>query len=101
VNWRFAGKLVVVPALLIAAVLAIAYGAFFIVFGIDWGKLGGAALVAVGFRGVVLVLDLIWERPPQFSRYPWRRPWVREHSFGEEPDLKDLQKRASAQRRSR
>jgi hypothetical protein len=85
-------------ALLITAAVVMSYGAFFIIFGIDWGKLGGILLLAVGFRAVIAVFDSMWERPPQFSRFPWRRPWVDE-PFGEEPDIDELMRRAAAQRR--
>jgi hypothetical protein len=61
--------------LLIGAFGAMCVGAVFLVIGLWWEKLGGIALLAGGFRGGILFLDLVWERPPHLSKRPWERPW--------------------------
>lgn len=55
------------------------YGAMWLVFGVKWGKLGAAILLFGGMRAVIGAYDLMWERPPQFSKTPWARPWEQEH----------------------
>ena len=61
--------------LLIGACGAMCVGAIYVVIGVAWGKAGGIALLAGGFRAAILFLDVVWDRPPQFSRRPWERPW--------------------------
>jgi hypothetical protein len=68
-------KGVLLTLLLAAAFGAMCVGAIYVVIGVAWGKLGGIALLAGGFRAAILFLDLVWERPPQFTKRPWERPW--------------------------
>ncbi len=69
-----------VLVLLFGGFTAITYGAVFIVFGVKWGKAGGLLLLFAGMRMIIGVFDLLWERPPQFSKRPWERPWEHDQS---------------------
>jgi hypothetical protein len=68
--------------LLIARFGAMCVGAIFLVIGTLWEKVGGGALLIGGFRGAIVFLDIVWERPPQLSRRPWERPWEGEDGGG-------------------
>ena len=72
------GKTIFVTLLLIASVAAMPTGLAMTVFKSGWGKVIGLLLLVGGFRGVILFLDLVWERPPQFSKRSWERPWENE-----------------------
>ncbi len=70
-----AAKGVLLGLLLVAALGAICIGVIYLVIGSLWERVGGVALLAAGFRGVILFLDVVWERPPALSKRPWERPW--------------------------
>jgi hypothetical protein len=65
-------------ALLFGGIIALWYGTAWVVFGVRWAKLFGVALMLLGGRLVILVLDLTFGRPPAFSERPWERPWEEE-----------------------
>jgi hypothetical protein len=69
---------VLLGLLLIAACGAMCVGAVLLVVGLLWQKAVGLLLLAGGFRAVILFLDVVWERPPQFTKRPWERPWEKE-----------------------
>lgn len=77
-NWAFAGKLILVPLLLLAVVVMIPAGAIYLVIGAGWIKLLAIGLIVGGLRAAILAFDLVWGRHPQFSDRPWERPWERE-----------------------
>ena len=64
--------------LFFAAIVAMWYGAIFIVFLARWHKLWGVLLLAIGFRTMILILDNTLERPPPWTKRPWERPWEKE-----------------------
>jgi hypothetical protein len=61
-----------------ASTFALWYGAVHLLLGRPWWRLVGLVLVVGGFRGFVLAFDLMWGRPPAFSKRPWERPWEEE-----------------------
>lgn len=58
------------------------YGVWWLILGVNWGKLLGVAILAVGFRVFIFILDVLFGRPPQFSNRPWERPWEKEDRPG-------------------
>lgn len=82
VRLRKAGKAVLVATLIVVGVVAMWFGAMWIVFGVRWGKLWGFAQLFGGMRAVIASYDLMWERPPQFSKAPWHRPWEQQNPYG-------------------
>ena len=68
-------KAVGVATILAASVSAIVYGLILMLTGAGWRFPIGLVLFIGGFRGVVLAYDLMWGRPPVFSKRPWERPW--------------------------
>lgn len=72
--WRVAGKGVVVTVLLVGAVIGFWVGAVQIFFGGGWWSLVGVVLFVTCFRVVILAFDMMWGRPPVFSKHPWERP---------------------------
>ena len=73
--WRVVGKGIVVTALLVGAVVGFWVGVVQVFFGGGWWSLFGAALFVASFRVVILAFDMMWGRPPIFSKRPWERPW--------------------------
>ncbi|HLE39015.1 MAG TPA: hypothetical protein VJA44_05110, partial [Acidimicrobiia bacterium] len=73
--WRVVGKGIVVTALLVGAVVGFWVGVVQIFFGGGWWSLFGVALFVASFRAVILAFDMMWGRPPVFSKRPWDRPW--------------------------
>ena len=71
VRWGSIAKGVFITLALIAAVAAMPTGVAMVVLKDGWGKVLGLVLLVGGFRLMILVLDLTWERPPQFSKRPW------------------------------
>lgn len=61
--------------LLVVSVGGIGYGLILMLSGAGWRFPIGLVLFVAGFRGVVLAFDLMWGRPPVFSKRPWERPW--------------------------
>jgi hypothetical protein len=75
-------KGVLLGSLLLAAFAAMCIGTVLLVVGMLWEKAVGLGLLAGGFRAVILFMDIVWERPPQFSKRPWERPWENEDYSG-------------------
>jgi len=71
-------KGILLGLLLIGAAGAMCAGAIFLVIGTLWEKVAGLAGLIAGFRGAILFLDVVWERPPALSKRPWERPWEQE-----------------------
>jgi hypothetical protein len=67
-------KAVGVGALLIASVAGLWFSVIVVMTAGPWFFLG-FLLFAAAFRGVILAYDLMWGRPPAFSKRPWERPW--------------------------
>lgn len=63
-----------VTILLLAAVVGVWYSVIVTVTAGKWFFLG-IILFVVCFRLVILAYDLMWGRPPAFSKRPWERPW--------------------------
>jgi MFS family permease len=79
-GWRGVLKGVFVTALLVGSVLGLWYGVVLVVTGGVWRFVFGVALFIAAFRGVILAYDLMWGRPPVFSKRPWERPWEHEQT---------------------
>jgi len=75
-------KGVVVFVLILGGIVAMWFGAMWLIFGVRWGKLWGFAQLFGGMRAVIAAFDLMWARPPQFSKTPWNRPWEQENIYG-------------------
>ena len=70
---------------LMGSLITLYAGGFFILFGGGWKFPIGIAMFIAGFRGVILGYDLMWGRPPVFSKRPWNRPWETEQPPRPEP----------------
>lgn len=77
-GWRFVLKGIAMVALLICCTVAMFYGVVYLLLGSIGRKVWGLALLIGGFRGFILAFDLMWGRPPAFSRRPWDRPWEKD-----------------------
>ena len=75
-------KAIVVAVLIFGGIVAMWFGAMWIVFGVRWGKLWGFAQLFGGMRAVIGAYELMWGRPPQFSKRPWHRPWEQDNPYG-------------------
>lgn len=73
--WRGPLKGVVVTLLLLGAVIGLWYGVITMMFTGDWKALLGLLMMIAAFRAAILAFDLMWGRPPAFSKEPWNRPW--------------------------
>jgi hypothetical protein len=62
--------------LLGGGIIGLWFGAVYLFFGRPWFRLVGLALFVASFRGIILAFDLMWGRPPAFSKQPWERPWA-------------------------
>jgi len=74
-TWRGFGKVCLLIVLLAGGVIALWYGMALTLFGRAWYRLLGVGLFVGSFRGIILAFDLMWGRPPVFSKRPWERPW--------------------------
>jgi hypothetical protein len=61
--------------LISVSVVVLWYGMVHTLFGRPWMRLAGLAMVVGSFRAIILAFDLMWGRPPAFSKRPWERPW--------------------------
>ena len=77
-GWRGVLKGIFVTSLLGASIVAFYFGSVYLLFGRPLQRLLGIVLLFAMFRGVVLAFDLMWGRPPGFSKRPWERPWEEE-----------------------
>ena len=77
-SWRGFLKGCAMFILIMGSVIVLWFGMAQMLFGRPWMRLGGLAMFVGGFRGVILAFDLMWGRPPAFSKEPWDRPWERE-----------------------
>lgn len=77
--WRGFAKGAFVCGLIVGSLIALWFGMVHTLFGRPWMRLVGVALAVGGFRGVILAFDLMWGRPPVFSKRPWERPWENQH----------------------
>jgi len=77
-SWRGTLKGVGLFLLISVSVVALWFGMVHMLFGRPWMRLVGLTLVVVSFRAIILAFDLMWGRPPSFSKRPWeetpRRP---------------------------
>ncbi len=71
--WRGLLKGVAIFILLAGSIIVLWFGMVEMLFGKPWMRLGGLLMVVGGFRGVILTFDLMWGRPPAFSKRPWER----------------------------
>lgn len=76
--WRGVAKGIGVFVLITASLLGLWFGMVQALFGRPWMRLVGLGMAVGGFRGIILAFDLMWGRPPAFSRRPWERPWEQE-----------------------
>lgn len=74
-GWRGFLKGVVVTLLLVGSVIGLWYGVVILFFSGSWWSLVGLGLFIGCFRLVIVAFDLMWGRPPVFSKQPWERPW--------------------------
>ena len=75
-------KGIVVFALIMGGFVGMWYGAAWLVFGVKWGKLLGFGLLFGGMRSIIAAYDIMWHRPPAFSKRPWERPWEQDNPYG-------------------
>jgi hypothetical protein len=76
-GWRGIGKGIFVTLLLIGSVTGLCFGAINIFFG-RWLAVVALVVFVASFRGIIWAFDLMWGRPPVFSKRPWNRPWEEE-----------------------
>ena len=77
-GWRGVVKGMLVTVLMIASILGLWYGVFLVLSGGGWRFGIGLAVFVAAFRGIILGYDIMWGRPPAFSKRPWERPWEHE-----------------------
>lgn len=63
--------------LLPAAVVAVWYSIAYIVIGVPRMKLVGLVVFIAAFRAIILAFDLMWGRPPVWSKDPGVRATAR------------------------
>ncbi|OFW53567.1 MAG: hypothetical protein A2146_00100 [Actinobacteria bacterium RBG_16_67_10] len=76
-GWRGAVKGTAVGVLIVACVIGIWMGAVFALFG-GWRAVWAVVGFVAAFRGLIWAFDIMWGRPPVWSKRPWERPWERE-----------------------
>ena len=74
-SWRGVLKGVAMFVLILGSLIILWFGMVQMLFGKPWMRLGGLAMVVGGFRAIIFAFDLMWGRPPSFSKEPWDRPW--------------------------
>ena len=74
VTWRGVAKAVGMAVLIGGGLIVLWYGMVYLLFGRPWMRLAGLAMAVAAFRGIILAFDLMWGRPPAFSKRPWDRP---------------------------
>jgi hypothetical protein len=67
-------KGIAVTILLVSAVVGLWYSVIVVATAGQWFFLGILLFIA-SFRLLILAYDLMWGRPPAFSKRPWERPW--------------------------
>jgi hypothetical protein len=67
-------KGIAVTILLVSAVVGLWYSVIVVATAGQWFFLGILLFIAY-FRLLILAYDLMWGRPPAFSKRPWERPW--------------------------
>ena len=75
--WRGVVKGVAVGTLVVCSVVGLWYGVVYALFG-RWQAAIAIVVFIVAFRGLIWALDLMFGRPPAFSKRPWERPWEEE-----------------------
>ncbi|HUG75501.1 MAG TPA: hypothetical protein VMM81_07520 [Acidimicrobiia bacterium] len=60
--------------LLVSSIVGVWYSVIVVATAGKWFFLGILLFIA-SFRLVILAYDLMWGRPPAFSKRPWERPW--------------------------
>ncbi len=77
-TWRGLLKGLTMFVLVFGALIVMWFGMVQTLFGRPWMRLVGLLMLAGGFRAIILGFDLMWGRPPSFSKRPWKRPWEEE-----------------------
>jgi hypothetical protein len=68
-------KGVAMAVLISVSVVALWYGIVYLLFGRPLMRVLGLVLLVGGFRAIIWSFDMMWGRPPAFSKEPWNRPW--------------------------
>ena len=76
--WRTWVKGITVFLLMSVGMWALWYGSVYLLLGSPMKRLIGLAMVIAAFRGYIAAFDLMWGRPPQFSRDPRVRAHARD-----------------------
>jgi hypothetical protein len=79
---RVVGKSIFVGTMLTGAVVGFWVGVLLLFFGGGWWAAVGIAVFVASFRIVIVAFDMMWGRPPAFSKKPWDRPWERDGDGG-------------------
>jgi hypothetical protein len=67
-------KGIAVTILLVSSIVGLWYSVIVVATAGQWFFLGILLFIA-SFRLLILAYDLMWGRPPAFSKRPWERPW--------------------------
>lgn len=67
-------KGIAMAILLVSSIVGIWYSVIVVATAGQWFFLGILLFIA-SFRLLILAYDLMWGRPPAFSKRPWERPW--------------------------
>jgi len=78
-GWRGFLKGIAMFVLIVGSIILLWFGMVQTLFGRPWMRLVGLAMLVGGFRAMILAFDLMWGRPPAFSKRPWERPWEDEN----------------------
>ncbi|OFW67708.1 MAG: hypothetical protein A2Z12_01640 [Actinobacteria bacterium RBG_16_68_21] len=76
-GWRGVAKGFAVGFLIVLCVVGLWFGAVYVLFG-RWQAALAVFVFIASFRGIIWAFDIMWGRPPVFSKRPWERPWEQE-----------------------
>ena len=76
-GWRGVAKGFAVGFLIVLCVVGLWFGAVYVLFG-RWQAALAVVMFIASFRGIIWAFDIMWGRPPVFSKRPWERPWEQE-----------------------